>query len=425
MACFLVTAFTVKSWSSALHDAALSISTNGAPSVVYLAAARDNVRLIQHRALAAHPVPGPVDWAIIGALRGEFDRAVAAYRATGDYPGEREAYEVMAAQSEAFFAAVDELWAAERRGQPPSVEAIARVQSTGDALSAATATLVAINERGVEAAARQIESLRRRSLIRDALALAFIVAGTLMGLAGARQFLKVAEQRRCLDAERLTELDIFAGRVAHDLRNPLQALQMRSSLGARAQTLEGAREAFAAISRKTQRMSGIIDALLTFARAAARPDPGSRSEVAAVVEEIVAEAQPPAVEAHIELVVEPVPRVTVACDPSVLAVILSNLVRNALKYGGGQGQPRITLRGRVRGASVQLEVEDTGPGLPPGAEARVFEPFVRLEKQGSGDGIGLGLATVKRLVEANRGKVGVDSCPGRGCCFWFTLPLAG
>jgi signal transduction histidine kinase len=425
--CFLATAYTLKLWSSALDAAAISISTNGAPSVAYLAAARDRVRLIERRAVGPWPVRAAIDWNAIAALRDEFDRAVTAYRTTEDYPGEFEAWKVMQAQSNAFFAAIDDLAAADRRGEEPNAEQIARVRATADALSSATTEVLEINQREVEAATGQIDSLRRRSLIRDALALAFVVAGTLMGLAGAHRFLKVAEARRRLDADRVSELEIFAGRVAHDLRNPLQSIQLRCSAGARAPTAESARDAFARVIQQTQRMSGIIEALLKFARAAACPDPGSRAGVATVVQEIVAEAQPTAAEAHIELVVEPIPAATVACDANVLVVILSNLVRNAIKYmdGGSQGVRQITLRERLEGASLRLEVDDTGPGLPPGAEARVFEPFVRLQSPTSGNGIGLGLATVKRLVEANRGKVGVESRPGHGCCFWFTLPLVG
>jgi signal transduction histidine kinase len=116
----------------------------------------------------------------------------------------------------------------------------------------------------------------------------------------------------------------------------------------------------------------------------------------------------------------------VACDPSMLAVMLSNLVRNAIKYmgEGDEGDRRITLRGHPRGTSMRLEVEDTGPGIPPGTEATVFEPFVRLSSGAAGaSGVGLGLATVKRLVEAHGGRVGVTARPGGGCRFWFTLPL--
>lgn len=76
-------------------------------------------------------------------------------------------------------------------------------------------------------------------------------------------------------------------------------------------------------------------------------------------------------------------------------------------------------------AAVRFEVEDTGPGLPPGTEERVFEPFVQLEANRRGrEGVGLGLATARRLVEAHGGEIGVTSRPALGCCFWFTLPAA-
>jgi signal transduction histidine kinase len=110
----------------------------------------------------------------------------------------------------------------------------------------------------------------------------------------------------------------------------------------------------------------------------------------------------------------------------VLAVILSNLVRNAIKFTGDEDRAirRVILRGSADGQRLRLEVEDTGPGIPPGAVARIFEPFVRLPGAGTKPGIGLGLATVKRFVEASGGTVGVDGRPGQGSCFWITLPLA-
>jgi signal transduction histidine kinase len=141
--------------------------------------------------------------------------------------------------------------------------------------------VIDINEREVEAAGRQIEELQRRSDLRDALALICVLAGTVLGLGGARRYFLAAKLRSRLDAERAAELDIFAGRVAHDLRSPLQAIQMRAWLGARAPTPEGAQSALAHIDEQTQRMKGIIDALLAFARAAAHPDPSSRSDEAA------------------------------------------------------------------------------------------------------------------------------------------------
>ncbi len=74
-----------------------------------------------------------------------------------------------------------------------------------------------------------------------------------------------------------------------------------------------------------------------------------------------------------------------------------------------------------RGPLVRFEIEDTGPGVPPALADRVFERHVRGERS---SGLGLGLATVKRLVETHRGRLGVRSSPGRGSCFWVELPAA-
>ena len=424
--CFLASVVALKSWSTSIHEAARSITTNGSPSVAYLATALDDAQRIERRTMLARPEALPVDRGVIAELEEDFDRAVAAELATPNYPGEAEASRVMRERSAAFFAAVADLLAGEDSGRAPDAAARDRVERTGDALFTAIRAVIGINEHAVETAGRQIDELQGRSALRDALALICVLAGTALGIGGARRYLLAAKLRSRLDAERAAELDIFAGRVAHDLCSPLQAIQMRAWLGARAQTPEGSQCALAHIGEQTQRMKGIIDALLAFARAAAHPDPSSRSDVTAVVTGVVTEAQLPAAEAQIELVVEPLPAATVACDPSVLAIILSNLVRNAIKYigGGSQGVRRITVRERFQDRSLLLEVEDTGPGLPPGAEARVFDPFVRVAGPRAPDGIGLGLATVKRLVEANQGEVGVESQPGHGCCFWFTLPLA-
>jgi len=72
---------------------------------------------------------------------------------------------------------------------------------------------------------------------------------------------------------------------------------------------------------------------------------------------------------------------------------------------------------------VRVEVADTGPGLPPGSEQLVFEPFRRAGNSHL-PGLGIGLATVKRIVEAYGGRLGVWSTPGRGSTFWFELPEA-
>ena len=105
--------------------------------------------------------------------------------------------------------------------------------------------------------------------------------------------------------------------------------------------------------------------------------------------------------------------------------MLHNLVGNALKYvvEGREPVRQVRLHVAELRAAVRVEVQDNGPGLAPGTEQAVFEPFVRLGRTRQA-GTGLGLATVKRIVEASGGRVGVQSEPGAGSCFWFEMPKA-
>jgi signal transduction histidine kinase len=114
----------------------------------------------------------------------------------------------------------------------------------------------------------------------------------------------------------------------------------------------------------------------------------------------------------------------VACSPGVLESIVGNVMRNAAKYMRDSAMKRITVRVVDKTASLLLvEIEDTGPGIPAGMEHKIFEPYVRAQGVTQA-GLGLGLATVKRLCEAHGGEVGVRSTPGKGSVFWFTLPKA-
>ena len=113
----------------------------------------------------------------------------------------------------------------------------------------------------------------------------------------------------------------------------------------------------------------------------------------------------------------------VACSPGVLLSVLGNLLRNAIKYLGDVPVREVSLRVRRRRGRVLFEVEDSGPGIPPSLGSRIFEPYVRGPNTGA-PGIGLGLATVKRLVESHGGTLGVHRGPRGGEVFWFELDEA-
>src|SRR5262249_41882777 len=135
------------------------------------------------------------------------------------------------------------------------------------------------------------------------------------------------------------------------------------------------------------------------------------------------ELRPTASEALIDFIVEPPPACSVAASPGVLTSMLANLVRNAIKYMGEARVRRIEVSVGDRGDLIHFAVADTGPGLPPELREHVFEPYVR-GRNSRQPGIGLGLATVRKMAEAHGGRVGVESRLGRGTTFWFELPRA-
>ena len=94
---------------------------------------------------------------------------------------------------------------------------------------------------------------------------------------------------------------------------------------------------------------------------------------------------------------------------------------NAVKYSPAHRQ--VTLGARVEGSSIRFTVQDQGPGIEADDLAHLFEIFYRGQREGDTQGFGLGLATVKRIIDAHGGRIWVDTAPGRGCTFSFTFPL--
>ena len=174
--------------------------------------------------------------------------------------------------------------------------------------------------------------------------------------------------------------------------------------------------------RASQRIEQLVDGLLAFARAGGAPD-GASCAADAVIANVVADCRDAATLHHIELVADGAARATVPCSIGVLTSILENLVRNAIKYVGAAPTKRITVRACRAPAGVRLEVEDTGPGIPAEIQTTLFQPFVRGPRE-TASGSGLGLATVRRLVERHGGAVGVQATAGRGSLFWVELPTA-
>ncbi|HEY6909198.1 MAG TPA: ATP-binding protein [Myxococcales bacterium] len=299
------------------------------------------------------------------------------------------------------------------------------VRPAADAAGAAARELVEYDARATEQAAHRIEAARlqgrRIAWELDLICAVLAIGAAFLALRVVRQSHQVQAEHHRLAERKAEELEQFAGRVAHDVLSPLSAVSMALSVVQRAP--EHSAEALGRAKASLARVRGIVDGLLEFARAGARAEPGARSAVAPVTAGLREELAPFAAQQAAELRVDEPPDCAVACSPGVLLSVLGNLLRNAIKYLGDAPVRMVSLHVRRRRGRVLFEVEDTGPGIPPSLGARIFEPYVRGPNTGA-PGIGLGLATVKRLVESHGGTLGVHRGPRGGAVFWFELDEA-
>jgi len=287
---------------------------------------------------------------------------------------------------------------------------------------------LAAGTRRAGGASGRLEQIRGRSLrLVNALSLLWASLALVGGAVAAvlvRGHQRVVERLRRVEQARASELEQFAGRVAHDILSPLAPVS--PGLRVLSRKLDGdsaAQRAITAIRRSLDRVSMIVDELLRFARSGAQPAPGERADIARVLESVRDELTPDAEQRGVTLRFEAAPQVEVACGEGAMLVVIHNLVRNAIKYIGDGPRRLVVTRAVVAAQSVRLSVQDSGPGLPAGMEQAVFAAYVRAPGT-SAPGIGLGLATVKRIVESRRGRVGVWSEPRKGATFWVDLPLA-
>jgi len=413
---------------------ALTVIDHAAPSIEHLSAAQTELTALGMYVSDYVSRVGDGRTATRGdivATRGELSADLSAFRAVSDFEAEHD----LLRRIDADLRQLDEL-TGRAIGQTDDGHLEAAKQTLHGGFqpqlletSGHISNVKALNAQYASRAAADILRTRREATLVagafGAVGLAVAVVATLLvlRLLGIRG--RLIDQQTEMLAARATELEAFAGRVAHDLRNPLSAIALRVLAASRRAEVEPrVRDDLDKVAGQVARLNDIINGLLEFARAGANPEPDASAELAEMLEAVLGDLRAAAAEVGAELRVEPFPPTHLACTPGALTSVLANLVGNAVKYvGDDQRTPRIVVRVRDQGDRARVEVEDNGPGLPPGAEQRIFEPFRRLT-QSSKPGIGLGLATVKKIVEAYRGRIGVESKLGRGSTFWFEMPRA-
>jgi two-component system sensor histidine kinase KdpD len=237
-----------------------------------------------------------------------------------------------------------------------------------------------------------------------------------------------------MESERLRNSLLSA--ISHDLRTPLTAILGFSSMLAQTRETEGVPRAgddlVEAIHDEALRMTGIVTNLLDMARLQAGGLRQLNRQWTPLEEAVGAalRATKRVLGQHPASVALPADLPLLQLDAVLMERLFSNLFENAAKYTPA-GTPLAIGAHRIEEDGkpfVRVTIDDTGPGLPPGMEARVFEKFTRGEKESAKPGIGLGLAICRAIVEAHGGTIGamnrIDATGGiAGARFWFTLPV--
>ncbi len=214
--------------------------------------------------------------------------------------------------------------------------------------------------------------------------------------------------------------------VSHDLRTPISLVVAASELAGREELpAEKRGKQLEIVGRAGRRMARLVDDLVELTRMESGalelhriPTPVTR-----LLSDAVESIGPRAEEVEVRVVVDPPSEMLeVDVDPHRVGQVLDNLIGNALKFTPGGGT--VTVAAEADGDDrVRFRVADTGPGIPAEHQGRIFGRFQQLDGS-DGRGVGLGLTIARAIVESHGGEIDVDSEPGQGSTFWFTLPRA-
>jgi PAS domain S-box-containing protein len=235
-------------------------------------------------------------------------------------------------------------------------------------------------------------------------------------------------ERRVMQQDLLrsnSDLQRFASLAAHDLAEPLRTIGGFADLIDRRYREElpaAAIPFFEQIVLGVQRMDALIESLLGYARAG-EPPLGEgfvtlESVVRGVLDDLGAAVEATGARISVDVPAE----AEVRAGEYGVALVLQNLLSNALKFSG-EDHPRIEISARSRDDAWRVGVRDHGVGIEPADADVIFEPFRRADNADA-PGTGLGLTTCRRIIERHGGTIGVESKPGEGSEFWFTLPAA-
>ena len=241
----------------------------------------------------------------------------------------------------------------------------------------------------------------------------------------AHQVVEVLELRKTTRelSQSNDQLAHFAGQIGHDLRNPLMAVSGFLELATDSPEMANAPFAATVIARAesaASRMAIMITDLLTFAQAGGSQPRREQIDLQFLVNSVVEDLHSALEETGAKVVVDA--PVRLLGDPTLLRALLQNLVANAIKFSAAAGEtPLVEIRAQEISAGWRLTVDDNGPGIVPEQRERVFDLMDRGTAHGV-SGLGIGLSTCRRIVQAHGGRIGVEDSALGGASVWVVLP---
>ncbi|HEY6033539.1 MAG TPA: ATP-binding protein, partial [Kofleriaceae bacterium] len=236
----------------------------------------------------------------------------------------------------------------------------------------------------------------------------------------ARSNFELAASNRQLAAAN-RELEAFSYSVSHDLRTPLRAIRSFTQMleeDAGPKLDETSRDHLNRVLAATARMSDLIEALLELSRISRVAIQRSSVDLGAIATAVIEELRVRDPERAVEAVIAP--DLVTSADPRLARALLDNLIGNAWKFTSKTPAARIEVGVREDSERAYF-VRDNGAGFAMAHAAKLFAPFQRLHGTDFA-GTGVGLATVRRIVERHGGRIWAEGEVGAGATFWFTLP---